>query len=202
MTPYDFALIAQEAYNAAPDIGSADGASAAIVRDVATGRVIAFPGTDSVADLLTDFDVTPDTAPLLGPLHGGFWQAYAKIKADILAAASGHRPVMFVGHSLGAALATIAAADFVANGNAVGGVYAFAPPRIAPGSTVATILRSTPVYQYRKGNDIVPTVPPLWFHGSMCMIEIGQAALPFPNLKDHELAGYIAALNNGQATSN
>jgi triacylglycerol lipase len=200
MTPHDFALLAQAAYDDAPDIGVSKEASCAIVRDVDAGRVIAFPGTDSVADLLTDFNIDSASAPMIGPLHDGFWTAYARIKPAILAAAAGHK-IIFVGHSLGAALAEVAAADFVANGNAVEAVYAFAPPRISPRSMVAHILRDTQVNQYRKGNDIVPTVPPLWFHGSMSMVQIGTPAWPFPNLKDHELAGYIAALDNGQATS-
>lgn len=200
MSPIDFALLAQAAYDDAPDIGS--GASSAIVRDTEAGRAIAFPGTDSWGDLLTDFTVAPDAAPLLGPVHGGFWAAYAAMKQQVIEAASGHDSIIFVGHSLGAALATLAAADFVANGNAINSVYAFAPPRVSPISMVSMVLQSTPVYQYRKGNDIVPIVPPLWFHGSMNVVPIGQAAYPFPNLKDHALAGYIAALQNGQNPTN
>ena len=200
MTPFDAALLAQAAYDDAPDIGTAKSPGCCIVRDVDVGRVIAFPGTDSFGDLLTDFSIATDAPALLGPVHGGFWKAYASIKAQIIEAASGHL-VTFVGHSLGAALATIAAADFRANGNPVVGVYAFAPPKVSPGQVLASVLLNTPVNQYRKGNDIVPTVPPAWFHGSPVMNSIGQPCYPFLNLKDHALAGYISALQNGPATS-
>ncbi|WP_321800379.1 hypothetical protein [Burkholderia sp. BCC1988] len=46
---------------------------------------------------------------------------------------------------------------------------------------------------YRNGNDAVPAVPPLWPQ-SGSLIQIGKAALPFVNLKDHALARYISAL--------
>lgn len=200
MTPLDAALLAQAAYDDTPDIGTAKSAGCCIVRDADVGRVIAFPGTDSFTDLLTDFSVGTDAPPLLGPVHGGFWSAYASIKEQIIEAVSGHL-VVFIGHSLGAALATIAAADFRANGNPVVGVYAFAPPKVSPSQAIANVLVKTPVFQYRKGNDIVPTVPPAWFHGSRLMKPIGQPSYPFLNLKDHALAGYISALQNGPATS-
>lgn len=198
MTPYDFALLAQEAYQAKPDIGTGLTASCCIVRDVADGRVIAFPGTDSVADLLTDFSVDTQVPPLIGPLHGGFWQAYAVIKQRIIEATAGADNVIFVGHSLGAALAEVAAADYIANGNNfVSAVYAFAPPKISPTNQIACILRGTPIFQYRNGNDIVPTVPPAWYHATSAFDSIGTPAWPFLNLADHKLDRYISALQNG-----
>ena len=192
MIALDFALIAQEAYSTTPDIGVARGPSCAIVRDVADGRVIAFPGTDSVADLLADFDVRPDPVPFLGHVHGGFWSAYLAIQREIIDAASG-REVIFVGHSLGAALAIVAAASFVSNGNPVKAVWGFAPPRVSPDSGIAAVLSKTPTTLYRNGNDAVPAVPPLWPQ-SGSLIQIGKAALPFINLKDHALSRYIDAL--------
>lgn len=53
MTPRDFALLAQEAYSAKPDIGKADSASRAIVRQTAGG--------------------------LVGQVHHGFWKAWGAI---------------------------------------------------------------------------------------------------------------------------
>lgn len=194
MIARDFALLAQEAYSAPSDIGVASGPSCAIVRDMAEGRVIAFPGTDSWSDLLADFDVKPDPVPFLGHVHGGFWSAYVAIQNEVINAASGH-DVIFVGHSLGAALAIIAAASFAANGNAVKAIWGFAPPRVSPEPSISAVLAQTPMALYRNGNDAVPAVPPLWPQ-SGSLIQIGKAALPFINLKDHALARYIAALPN------
>ena len=192
LLPVDYARLAQEAYSAKPDIGSAPGPSCAIVRKTADGLVIAFPGTDSVADLLADFDVKPDPVPLLGHVHGGFWSAYLAIQNEVIAAASG-QDVIFVGHSLGAALAVVAAASFVANGNPVKAVWGFAPPRVSPEPCISTVLAKTPMALYRNGNDAVPAVPPLWPQ-SGSLIQIGKASLPFINLKDHALERYIAAV--------
>lgn len=192
MNARDYALLAQEAYSAPHDIGGGSGPSCAIVRDVADGRVIAFPGTDSVADLLADFDVKPDPVPFLGHVHGGFWNAYQAIQQEVIDAVSGN-PVIFVGHSLGAALAIVAAASFVANGNPVKAVWGFAPPRVSPDASISSVLAGTHMNLYRNGNDAVPAVPPMWPQ-SGSLIQIGKASLPFINLKDHSLSRYIAAL--------
>lgn len=192
MNARDYALLAQEAYSAPHDIGNGSGPSCAIVRDVADGRVIAFPGTDSVADLLADFDVKPDPVPFLGHVHGGFWNAYQAIQQEVIDAVAGD-PVIFVGHSLGAALAIVAAASFVANGNLVKAVWGFAPPRVSPDISISSVLAGTHMNLYRNGNDAVPAVPPMWPQ-SGSLIQIGKASLPFINLKDHSLSRYIAAL--------
>lgn len=192
MNARDYALLAQEAYSAPHDIGTGNGPACAIVRDVADGRVIAFPGTDSVADLLADFDVKPDPVPFLGHVHGGFWNAYQAIQQEVIEAVGGD-PVIFVGHSLGAALAIVAAASFVANGNPVKAVWGFAPPRVSPDASISSVLAGTHMNLYRNGNDAVPAVPPMWPQ-SGSLIQIGKASLPFINLKDHSLSRYIAAL--------
>lgn len=192
LLPVDYARIAQEAYAAKPDIGSAPGPSCAIVRKTADGLVIAFPGTDSIADLLADFNVTPTEVPALGRIHNGFWQAFSAIAPQVESAA-GDEPVTFVGHSLGAALAVIAGASRVAAGKPVQAVYGFEPPRVSPEPTIGNVLAKTSVILFKNGNDAVCDVPPLWPQSAK-LIGIGAASYPFPNLKDHALARVIAAL--------
>ena len=192
LLPVDYARLAQEAYSAKPDIGSAPGPSCAIVRQTADGLVIAFPGTDSVADLLADFDVTPDPVPVLGRIHRGFWKAWSAISPQIESTA-GEAPVTFVGHSLGAALAVIAGAARVASGKPVQAVYGFEPPRVSPEPTINNVLAKTSVILYKNGNDAVTDVPPLWPQ-SANLIGIGKPCYPFPNLRDHAIARVIAAL--------
>ena len=79
MTPRDFALLAQEAYFAKPDIGKADSASRAIVRHTADGLVVAFPGTDNVACWLADLDIHQIPVEGAGNVHAGFWRAWQTI---------------------------------------------------------------------------------------------------------------------------
>lgn len=192
MTPRDFALLAQEAYTAAPDIGNADSASRAIVRQTAAGLVVAFPGTDNAACFVADLDAIPIAVPGAGDVHRGFWQAWQVISVDVLAAIDG-RPVTLVGHSLGAAMAIMAAIEMTISGNLPTAVYGFEPPRVSPGLSVRALLSPVNMLLYRNGNDLVPSLPMGWMHAGI-LDAIGEPSLPFPNLRDHEIARVISAL--------
>ncbi|KVP90911.1 lipase [Burkholderia ubonensis] len=192
MTPRDFALLAQEAYSATPDIGQADSASRAIVRQTAAGLVVAFPGTDNADCWGVDFDITPVEVPGVGEVHRGFWQAWGVIAVPVLAAINGS-PVTLVGHSLGAAIAIMAAAAMVVGGNPPAAVYGFEPPRVSPNGSVAALLSSIPLSLYKNGNDIVPDLPPDWSHAGL-LTQIGRPAFPFANVTDHSIARVIEAL--------
>ncbi|WP_070108611.1 lipase family protein [Burkholderia plantarii] len=192
MTPHDYALLAREAYTAAPDIGVADSASRAIVRHTAGGLVVAFPGTDNVASWLADIDVLPVDVPDVGLVHRGFWSAWSAI-APAVVAAIGTQPVTLVGHSLGAALAICAAAALTSAGQPPAAVYGFEPPRVAAGPRLALLLAAVPVHLFKNGNDVVPDVPPGWHHAAL-LTHIGAPALPVPNVEDHAIDRVIAAL--------
>lgn len=197
LTPRDFALLAQEAYTAAPDIGKADSASRAIVRETADGLVVAFRGSDNVDSWLTDFDIETVDVPGAGKFHAGFWRAWQAIATDVLAAIDG-RSVTFVGHSLGAALCIAAALDTTISGNPPAAVYGFEPPRVSPDMSARVALRRVDVRLYRNGLDIVPTMPPEWRHAAM-LIPIGKPALPILNTIDHEIVRVIAASPTSEA---
>lgn len=192
MTPREYALLAQEAYDAPPDIGKADSASRAIVRQTAGGLVIAFRGSDNADSWETDFDVETVDVPGAGKFHAGFWRAYQAIATDVLAAVKG-QPVTLVGHSLGGALAIAAALDMTLSGNPPAAVFGFEPPRVSPDMSARVVLSHVDVRLYRNGLDIVPTLPLDWRHAA-ALIRIGKPALPIPNTIDHELARVIAAL--------
>ncbi|MGN4066003.1 lipase family protein [Burkholderia gladioli] len=192
MTPHDFALLARDAYTAAPDIGVADSASRAIVRQTAAGLVVAFPGTDNAASWIADLDMLPVDVAGIGRLHRGFWDAWSVIAPAVVAEIGG-QPVTLVGHSLGAALAICAAAALTSAARPPVAVYGFEPPRVAAGPHLGLLLAGVPVNLFKNGNDVVPDVPPGWQHAAL-LTHIGTAALPFPNIEDHELARVTAAL--------
>ncbi|MBR8379766.1 alpha/beta fold hydrolase [Burkholderia cenocepacia] len=193
MTPRDYALLAQEAYSAKPDIGKADSASRAIVRQTAAGLVVAFPGTDNLDCVAADLDAHPIDVIGIGQVHHGFWKAWGAIAVDVLAAIDG-RPVTLVGHSLGAAIAIMAAAAMVVGGNPPGAVYGFEPPRVSTNGSVASLLARVPMNLYKNGNDIVPDLPPGWCHAGAVQ-QIGRPALPFANVMDHAISRVIEALS-------
>lgn len=199
MTPRDYALLAQEAYAAAPDIGVADSASRAIVRQTEAGLVVAFPGTDNAACFVADLDAIPMAVPGAGDVHRGFWLAWQAISVDVLAAIDG-RPVTLVGHSLGAAMAIMAAVEMTISGNPPAAVFAFEPPRVSPGLAVRALLSPVNMRLYRNGNDLVPSLPIGWMHAGL-LDYIGEPAMPWPNLRDHEIARVIAALPAASAVA-
>lgn len=192
MTPRDFALLAEEAYNVAPDIGQIDSASRAIVRPTASGLVVAFRGSDNRACWEADFDAFPMDVDGVGRLHRGIWQAWEAMSDAVLAAIDG-KPATLVGHSLGGALALMCAIQMTVSGNPPAAVWGFEPPRISPGPEFGPLLAHVPITLYRNGNDIVPTLPENWYL-PVPLTSIGTAELPVVNTFDHKLERVIAAL--------
>jgi hypothetical protein len=192
MSPRDWALLAQEAYTAKPDIGVDGSASQAIVRHTDDGLCIAFTGTENLDGWGADFNIVPVAVPGAGEVHRGFLDAWRAISVPVLAAIAG-KPVTLVGHSLGAAIALMASMDMTISGNPPAAVYGFEPPRVSPDLGVRTLLAKVPVHLYKNGLDIVPDVPPGWHHAAL-LTHIGKPALPFPNVQDHAIARVIQAL--------
>lgn len=192
MDAHDFALLAQEAYSAAPDIGIADSASRAIVRQTASGLVVAFRGSDDIDSWLHDFDADTVDVPGAGRVHHGFRRAWQAVSADVVKAI-GDQPVTLVGHSLGAALAVVAAVALTLAGKPPVAVYGFEPPRVSPDIGVRTLLAKVPLHLYRNGNDIVTEVPPGWQQAAL-LTHIGTALLPFDNALDHMMPRILTAL--------
>jgi triacylglycerol lipase len=133
--------------------------------------IIAFAGTDPLipANWITDFDVgfrfrfnkrvTPPA------LHSGFEKAYRSVAgkvAETLAKRT-ETPVLITGHSMGAALAVIAADEFLSEKKLrPHAVYAFGMPRVG-GKDFAQRYNDTLghiTYRLVHGADIVATVPP------------------------------------------
>ncbi len=83
-------------------------------RDSGAIRVIAFRGTepDDPRDVIDDLKFPPTSWPGGGKVHSGFAGAFERVKGPTLTAIGGSgsvRKVFVTGHSLGAALATLAA---------------------------------------------------------------------------------------------
>jgi len=192
MSPYDLALIADEAYHTPPDIGDVNSASRAIIRQTAIGLVIAFRGSDNDACWEADIDAFPMDVDGIGKLHRGIWVAWQAMATQVLAAING-KPVTLVGHSLGGALALMCAIQIVISGDAPDAVWGFEPPRISPDRYFGQLLENVPITLYRTGNDLVPMVPPDWYH-PVQLTQIGAPFFPFNNLFDHKMENVRAAL--------
>jgi hypothetical protein len=114
------------------------------------------------ADLMTNADFRLTDWPNGGKVHRGFKHALDEVWEDLLACLTalqrGERRIWMTGHSLGAALATLAADRF----GEVQGVYTFGSPRV--GNLQFKESYSNRVYRLVNGSDIVAQMPSEGFY--------------------------------------
>ena len=119
-------------------------------------------------DLVTDVTFLPEdfvqNNPAAGKVHRGFKQALDKSLDKVKQAAAGTggqtgKQLWLTGHSLGAALATVAAARLAAGGISVQGVYTYGSPRVG-NKAFAGQFPVANTYRFVHHKDIVTTVPP------------------------------------------
>lgn len=133
--------------------------------------VLAFRGTNSVSEWVSDFmaDQVEFTFVRQGGLtHRGFTSLYAgarKQTIELLRKIPASKPLFITGHSLGGALATLAALDISANtGRPAPIVYTFGSPRVGDPAFARAYNRAVPVsFRIENENDIVPRLPPIVF---------------------------------------
>jgi len=113
-------------------------------------------------DVLTDANLLPESLQRGVLVHGGFLRAFGTIETLLTplvenAVRSGHT-VWFCGHSLGAALATIAAYH---HREQTQGLYTFGSPRVGNRLLAVELSEAVPgTFRFVHHRDIVTTVPP------------------------------------------
>lgn len=123
--------------------------------------VLAFRGTEpnSWRDIKADAKANLKECETGGRIHTGFDEAYKSLEIPILAELEKHtdKPLFITGHSLGGALATVAAKKIThSGGNAA--CYTFGSPRVADDKWLTTM--KTPIYRVVNAADAVTMVPP------------------------------------------
>ncbi len=158
-----------------------DTQAAALFRADINQLIIVFRGSESLMDWLTNLrfrqQVYPygDDTTTKVRFHQGFMNAYFCVREAMKAVLAQHpdAQLVFTGHSLGGALATVAALDsqyalttdpdFPTNPAPSLQVYTFGAPRVGNGALVKSFQRRVPHCQrYTYGRDIVPTLPRWW----------------------------------------
>jgi hypothetical protein len=114
------------------------------------------------ADFMTNADFWLTDWPKAGKVHRGFKKALDEVWEDLFAYLTalqrGGRKIWMTGHSLGAALATLAADRY----GEVQGVYTFGSPRVGNLRFKESYLNRA--YRFVNGSDIVAKIPPSGFY--------------------------------------
>ncbi len=134
--------------------------------------IVAFRGTEPthLRDLLADAQFHKVQGPF-GQVHRGFLHAFELVKDDMTNAIQRFRDktrpqsLWCTGHSLGGALAVVAAAQLSVDGHKVNGLYTFGQPRVGDESFANECVRRLAGQHYRfvNNNDTVTRVPPREF---------------------------------------
>jgi triacylglycerol lipase len=123
--------------------------------------VLAFRGSQNLPNFMSSVNVrlVPGFG---GNVHQGFMHAWAMMRGPITALLDRwHTPghtLWLTGHSLGGALATLAAADFKGQGRPVQQVMTFGAPRV--GDAAFAQGYQLPTIRFVNHHDPVPWVPP------------------------------------------
>lgn len=139
--------------------------------------IVAFRGTEIsprdagikirniIQDIKTDTDlVLVPNERGKGHVHNGFQKAiksiWEKVNNEVRELQNKRqRGIWFTGHSLGAAMATLAADRYATNIGDIQGLYTFGSPRVGDKTFSESLMRRVPTYRVVYNRDIVTRVP-------------------------------------------
>lgn len=137
--------------------------------------IVAFRGTKELGDWLANLNILSTTRPY-GTVHRGFLGAFQAVESRLggLMAPYRGRPVVITGHSLGGALALVAAAEWLGKQD-VTWVHTFGQPAVGKRNFQEFIENHYGDLYYRFVNedDVVPMVPPFYRHAGR-LIHFGE----------------------------
>ncbi|NJL57574.1 lipase family protein [bacterium] len=130
--------------------------------------IIAFCGSESLPDWLTNFDCVNDLGPFPeSSVHEGFQDSLFPVLLQIasclrISNLQGTKKLWLTGHSLGGALAVLLAAMFAVEKIPICGVYTYGAPRLGNLSFAKSYDECLGDITYRLVNegDLVPHLPP------------------------------------------
>ena len=154
--------------------------------------VVAFRGTAGLQDWLSDLNAF-STSTNYGSLHRGFYFAFQAVKSSLEQIIRNmgltNRKLVLTGHSLGGALATVAAAEWTGSFD-IRSVYTYGQPRVCKSDTASHIEQrlGSKFFRIVNDDDIVSRVPPGFTHVGK-LFRFG----PSGSVGNESLAGALAA---------
>lgn len=126
--------------------------------------VVSFRGTDQIVDWLDNTNFMQHEISL-GRVHKGFYFALQDIWQDMQKTIKKYRDngqsLWITGHSLGGALASLAAIDLVEQDQPFNGTYTFGQPRCCDRkiARIMNVEAKSRLYRFHNQNDIIPRMP-------------------------------------------
>ena len=121
--------------------------------------VLCFRGTEpnEFSDILADLNAWPDKAQVGGRVHNGFQNELEKIWEDIIEIleVNKDKELYITGHSLGGAMATIAASRLK---DEIEALYTYGSPRVGTRKFVKSF-SNVEHYRHVNNNDVVTSIP-------------------------------------------
>jgi len=159
--------------------------------------VLAFRGTESnsIKDIKADADARITTCDSGGKIHSGFLNAYNQvallIETELKKDEYSKLPLFITGHSLGGALATVAAKK-LKHAAGISACYTFGSPRVGDEEWIEDI--KTPIYRLVNAADCVTMLPPgditITIAG-WCLKSIPSIGKPIRKWLLSKLGGYL-----------
>lgn len=115
--------------------------------------------------ITTDADIA-DKSDGESQAHAGIWDVHTKTRSEVSRLLTQvndlDKPVIFTGHSRGAALSVLQAAEFAKQGGYIESVYTFAQPRLGNSQFSDSLaqLIGERYYRIEFEHDVTPRVPP------------------------------------------
>uniref|UniRef100_A0A6B2LDZ5 Fungal lipase-type domain-containing protein n=1 Tax=Arcella intermedia TaxID=1963864 RepID=A0A6B2LDZ5_9EUKA len=138
--------------------------------------VVSFRGSKTIENWINDFDfifTQPYTDQSTIKVHSGFWDSYTSISSQLVPALKARisgcphcKRIAFVGHSLGAAVTTLAFMDIVYRHKITQPtpvIYNFGQPRVGNAAWVSWVRSFGNATRLVQAADIVPHLPPVDF---------------------------------------
>ncbi len=152
------------------------GDAVACLKQIDDTLTISIPGTENLANVMTDIDIERFDHPVLGSLHAGFWRPIQGMGEALLPKLKEAKKISIAGHSEGAARAALLAAWCYLNGIQVDQLSLYACPR--PGFLKLSIILQSHVenaLSFHNGIDPVPSVPLFPYNDPLPKIRLGMA---------------------------
>lgn len=196
-------------YTAFRWVENADTDTQAFVAGKDKHLIVCFRGTSSGKDALADVNFfKTDAFGGRGRVHRGFQQSLDSVWPQVQAAVDAlgaDKKLFFCGHSLGAALAQLAAHRFALSTYSVAGIYVFGSPRVGTQTFKEAYneLLENKTFLHINHQDLVTQLPPMLFGfqylgGPFRQFDAGHLiSIPDAVQEDHPAELYFADLDAG-----